>query len=161
MSVGVVVSGGQSGVDRAALDAAAAAGIPRAGWCPRGGWAEDLPDPPGVRALYPELHETPRTDPADRTRRNVDDADATLVLVDGDPAVSPGTQLTVATAESTGRPLAVVDLGDPAALDRARAFVVALPEGARLNVAGPRESEVPGIHERARGLLDRLLAAEP
>ena len=43
-----VTSGGQSGVDRAALDAAIACGIDYGGWCPRGGWAEDFPSPPGV-----------------------------------------------------------------------------------------------------------------
>jgi hypothetical protein len=45
-----LVSGGQSGVDRAALDAALAAGLPHGGWCPAGGWVEDLPTPPGPRA---------------------------------------------------------------------------------------------------------------
>ncbi|WP_425283373.1 YpsA SLOG family protein [Methyloceanibacter marginalis] len=48
-----IVSGGQTGVDRAALDAAIAAGLPYRGWCPKGGWAEDYPHPPGVRTRYP------------------------------------------------------------------------------------------------------------
>jgi len=51
-------SGGQSGVDRAALDAARAAGIRIEGWVPEGGWAEDYPTPPGVLVLYPELRPT-------------------------------------------------------------------------------------------------------
>jgi hypothetical protein len=153
-----VISGGQSGVDRAALDAGRAAGIPRAGWCPRHGWAEDLPDPPGVRALHPELRETPAPDPAQRTRWNVRDADATLVLVAGGPHRSPGTALTVEVAQRAGRPIAVVDLDAPDAHQRGRAFLEQLPDGARLNVAGPRESECPGIHGRARELLGSLLA---
>ena len=62
-----IVCGGQSGVDRAALDAAIAAGVPHGGWCPAGGWAEDFPDPPGLRAAYPALRPTPSADPAERT----------------------------------------------------------------------------------------------
>ena len=49
-----IVSGGQTGVDRAALDVAIELGIPYRGWCPKGGWAEDMPNPPGVLALYPD-----------------------------------------------------------------------------------------------------------
>jgi hypothetical protein len=158
--IGFVASGGQTGVDRAALDAARAAGIERAGWCPRDGWAEDLPEPPGVRALHPELNETPDADPAQRTRWNVRDADATLVLLVGQLHRSPGTALTVAEARRASRPVEVVDLADPAALDRARALLETLPDGARLNVAGPRESECPGIYRRARALLDPLLAGQ-
>ena len=54
-----VISGGQTGADRAALQAAIATGTPYGGWCPKDGWAEDLPRPPGVLALYPNLRETP------------------------------------------------------------------------------------------------------
>jgi hypothetical protein len=70
-----IVSGGQTGVDRAALDVAVALGMPYCGWCPRGGWAEDMPEPPGVLARYPRLEETPSEDPAQRTRWNVRDSE--------------------------------------------------------------------------------------
>ena len=60
-------SGGQSGADRGAMDAALAYGIPVVGWCPAGGWAEDLTEPPGVLALYPLMVETPLSDVAQRT----------------------------------------------------------------------------------------------
>jgi hypothetical protein len=73
-----VTSGGQSGVDRAALDAAIACGVDYGGWCPRGGWAEDFPQPPGLLANYPRLIETPSADPAQRTEWNVRDANAIL-----------------------------------------------------------------------------------
>ena len=56
--------GGQTGVDRAALDVAIELGIPYSGWCPKGGWAEDLAAPPGLLAKYPRLKETPLPDPA-------------------------------------------------------------------------------------------------
>ena len=51
----IIISGGQSGVDRAALDVAIARGIAYGGWCPKGGWAEDLAVPPGLLARYPLL----------------------------------------------------------------------------------------------------------
>jgi len=62
-----LISGGQSGVDRAVLDVAEAYGITYGGWCPKGGWAEDFPQPPGLLARYPNLKETPFADPAQRT----------------------------------------------------------------------------------------------
>jgi hypothetical protein len=62
-----IVSGGQTGVDRAALDVAIELGIPYRGWCPKGGWAEDMLNPPGVLILYPELRETQDADPRQRT----------------------------------------------------------------------------------------------
>jgi hypothetical protein len=66
-----IVSGGQTGVDRAALDAAIANSIDYGGWCPRGGRAEDMRRAPGVLVRYPKLHETPLADPAQRTEWNV------------------------------------------------------------------------------------------
>src|SRR5262245_27312876 len=94
MSRLIVISGGQSGVDRAALDAAIARGVPYEGWCPSGGWAEDLPEAPGVLVRYPLLRETPRADPAERTELNVRDSDACLIVVDaGGIDASRGTAL--------------------------------------------------------------------
>ena len=60
-----IISGGQTGVDRAALDVAIERGMDWGGWCPKGGWAEDFPEPPGLLAKYPHLKETPHlTSPA-------------------------------------------------------------------------------------------------
>ena len=55
-------SGGQSGVDRAALDFARCQNIEICGWCPKGGWAEDYPEAPGIKEMYPELQETRHCD---------------------------------------------------------------------------------------------------
>ena len=77
-----IVSGGQTGVDRAALDVAIELGIRYRGWCPKGGWAEDRPNPPGLLALYPQLRETPEADPHQRTEWNVRDCDCLMVLVE-------------------------------------------------------------------------------
>jgi hypothetical protein len=140
-----VVSGGQTGVDRAGLDAAMACGLPVGGWCPRGRRAEDGLIP----SRYP-LRETPSSAYPERTRLNVRDADGTLILTQGRP--TGGTALTVATASRLGRPTLVVDLATSVQPADVREWIAR--EGIRvLNVAGPRESEQPGIADRVRELL--------
>jgi hypothetical protein len=148
-----IVSGGQTGVDRAALEFARRVGIPIGGWCPAGGWAEDLTEPPGVLALFPELRPTPSSDPAERTRWNVRDSDATLVLT-REGVTSSGTAQTVEIAEELGRPHLVADVAD---VDAVRVWLDGLPTPVVLDVAGPRESEAPGIHAAATALLEAAL----
>jgi hypothetical protein len=144
-----IVSGGQTGVDRAALDAARELGFLCGGWCPRGRRAEDGPIPAG----YP-LRETPSEDYAQRTEWNVRDSDGTLVLTRGRP--TGGTALTLALARRLGRPLLVLDLDARPEPRAVRAWSEA--EGvATLNVAGPRESQQPGIHAQARRFLVGVL----
>lgn len=145
-----VVSGGQTGVDRAALDAALALDLPCGGWCPRGRRAEDGPIDP----RYP-LVETASVDYAERTAGNVRDSDGTLVLTRGRP--SGGTALTISVAQRAERPLLVLDLlRDP---DPARVRQWVRENDVRvINVAGPRESQRPGIHAAALRFLERALA---
>ncbi len=155
----IIISGGQSGVDRAALDVAIARGIPYGGWCPKGGWAEDMPEPPGLLARYPHLRETPSADPAERTAWNVRDSDACLILVDaGGVAVSGGTALAETLAAQYGKPLLVADVGAADAAAQVRAWLTALLAHAgdapfRLAVGGPRESEARGIYGKARVVI--------
>lgn len=151
-----IISGGQSGVDRAALDFAIAQGIAYGGWCPRGGWAEDFPHPPGVRAKYPGLAPTPRADPQQRTRWNVRDSDATLILVAQDAGVSQGTAFTLACAQELARPHLVIGLGETDALRAVQSWIADVAPH-RLNIAGPRESESPGIYRAAMNFLNALL----
>ena len=159
-----LISGGQSGVDRAALDVALARGIPYGGWCPKGGWAEDCPGPPGVLAQYPRLVETPSADPAQRTEWNVRDADACLIVADGTgPEVSTGTVLAGELAHRYRKPLFVVKLGNA---DAARLAALWLRvqqarhgAGLKLAIGGPRESEAPGIYQRAHAFIAELLDA--
>lgn len=143
-----VVSGGQTGVDRAALDAAMEAGIPVGGWCPAGRRAEDGPIP----ERYP-LRETPSAEAAERTEWNVRDSDGTLVLTVG--PLRGGTELAIRHASRLGRPLLVVDLArgeSPAEIGRWLAVF-----GVRtLNVAGPRESEAGGVYAASLALLRRV-----
>jgi hypothetical protein len=164
MATVTIRAGGQTGVDRAALDFAVRRGLPYAGWCPRGGWAEDHETPPGVLALYPQLTETPLRAPEQRTAWNVRDSHATLILVrGGDPGRSPGTALTRQMADSVfRRPCLVADVARPDAAAAARAWLDRTATGLGvaevvLNVAGPRESEAPGICADATRFLEQLL----
>jgi hypothetical protein len=145
-----VVSGGQTGVDRAALDAALARGVPCGGWCPKGRRAEDGP----LDARYP-LAETPWSGYPQRTEWNVRDSDGTLVLTLGQP--DRGTALTVAAAARRRKPCLALDLSAAPRVEAVRAWA----EENRvqvLNVAGPRESSAPGIYAAAADFLRRLLA---
>ena len=146
-----LVSGGQTGADRAALDVAIEHGLLHGGWCPRGGWAEDFPTPPGLLFAYPALVEAPSAEPGARTRWNVRDSHATLVVrLAG--RTSPGTDLTVATAIDLGRPHLVATDADEV-VDWLRGLGRLLT----LNVAGPRESEQPGVYDATRRLLGEVL----
>jgi hypothetical protein len=144
-----LVSGGQTGADRAALDVALERGIPCGGWCPKGRRAEDGPIPD----RYP-LRETPSADYPQRTEWNVRDSDGTLALSPGRPR--GGTAFTLVVARELGKPHLHVDLGRAADPEVARAWIS--EQRIRvLNVAGPRESDSPGIHDAAAAFLRRLL----
>ena len=148
----IVISGGQTGADRAALDFAIAHGVEHGGWCPLGRRAEDG----SLDAKY-HLVETEREGYRARTVRNVRDSDATLVL--NLDELEGGSLETVRIAQRRGKPVFVVQLdAPPTDIDLAelrqwlRVHAVAC-----LNVAGPRESKRPGIYQAARALLERLL----
>jgi hypothetical protein len=159
----MIISGGQSGVDRAALDVAIERGIAYGGWCPKGGWAEDMPEPPGLLARYPRLRESRSADPAERTEWNVRDSDACLILVEASGvAVSGGTALAETLAAQVGKSLLVVDVGAADAAAQVRAWLaplLAVHHGEapfRLAIGGPRESEAKGIYGKARVVLGRV-----
>ena len=144
-----IISGGQTGVDRAVLDVALALGLPCGGWCPRGRRAEDGP----IDARYP-LRETPWDGYPQRTEWNVLDADGTLVLTNG--VADRGTAFTMRTAQRYGKPCLVLDLAGSPTPEEVRTW--ARTQGVRvLNVAGPRESSAPGIYARASAFLHQLL----
>lgn len=156
-----VISGGQTGVDQAALVAAEEAGLAVGGWCPPGRLGEDGPIParfPLVetpRERSPAAPEVPRSQ---RTELNVRDADATLVLRPlGEAADDPGSDWAARCAARFGRPLLVVDPWDPEAAATIREWLDRLAVET-LGVGGPSERTVPGIGERARELLREVFA---
>ena len=143
-----VVSGGQTGVDRAALDVAFEKGLPRGGWCPQGRRAEDG----ALDSRYP-LIETPSAEYFQRTEWNVRDSDGTLVLTRGTP--TEGTAFTIEIAKKLEKPCLVLDLAE--APKESAVTVWAADHNVRvLNVAGPRESKCPGIYAQAAEFLRRV-----
>ncbi|OGA44096.1 MAG: hypothetical protein A3G25_14545 [Betaproteobacteria bacterium RIFCSPLOWO2_12_FULL_63_13] len=146
-----IVSGGQTGADRAALDWAIRNDVPHGGWCPRGRKAED-----GVLPAKYKLRETESKDYRQRTRQNVIDSDGTLVLNLG--ALDGGTLKTVSLAEQLGKPHLVLQL-DSGISDEDVLHVLAWLRRESisiLNVAGPRESKRLGIYSLTNELLDRV-----
>jgi predicted Rossmann fold nucleotide-binding protein DprA/Smf involved in DNA uptake len=143
-----IISGGQTGVDRAALDVAIELGIPHGGWCPLGRLAED-----GALAPHYQLQECESADYALRTKRNVISSTATLIVARG--ARSGGTLLTEQFSQKHGRPCFVVDLNRDSGLSQIRHWL-GEQRVSILNVAGPRESSSPGIYGAARSLLLEL-----
>ena len=153
-----LVTGGQTGVDRGALDAALERGFPCGGWCPEGRLTEDGPLAP----RYP-LRELPGGSYADRTEQNVQDSDATLILAPG--RLAGGTRLTLDCCNRLARPHLVVQLPyayetDDAEFEHALSRGLASLEkigGRTLNVAGPRASEWPDAYASARAYVAALL----
>jgi len=143
-----IISGGQSGVDRAALDVAIAQDIPHGGYCPRGRRAEGGPIPD--RYLLTES-ESPRYEV--RTEQNVLAAGATLIVCRG--PLAGGTKFTRRLARKHGRPCLVVDLDSPPSPEEIAHWLAEHGQGV-LNIAGPRESQAPGIHGEAIAWLQSL-----
>lgn len=153
MTLARILSGGQTGVDRGALDAALDHHFPCGGWCPTGRAAEDGPIP----SRYP-LRELPDGGYLDRTLRNVEDSDATAILCFGE--LEGGTEQTVLHCIRRQKPYKLIDA---AAVPATRAAVsiaafVADHGVTRLNVAGPRLSNAPGAHDYAYQCITHLLS---
>lgn len=147
----MIVSGGQTGVDRAALDSALAHGLECGGWCPKGRLAEDG----RISSRYP-LREASSAIYAQRTRLNVRDSSATLVITRGEP--TGGTALTIRFAEQYARPCLVVDLAQNSAKLSMKQVVkwIKTESTTTLNVAGPRESGSPGIYADSLTFLNNV-----
>jgi hypothetical protein len=149
-----IVSGGQTGVDRAALDVAIFLDIPHGGWCPLGRRAED--------GSIPEtylLRETNQRDYAVRTERNIIDSDGTLILFRN--RTSGGTDLTRKLALKHRRPLVCIDLEHLGEDDFERVCLWMEEQRINvLNIAGPRESSCQGIGKQAERFLVDVLKLE-
>lgn len=151
MMIKKIVSGGQTGVDRAGLDAAIHHNIPHGGWCPRGRRAEDG----RIDGKY-QLIETAGHDYAMRTEYNVRDSDGTLILNIG--RLEGGTAYTVHIAESLHKPCLIMHI--PISVDNAEVSSWIKENNIQiLNIAGPRESKYPGIYNKALTELTRILSS--
>jgi hypothetical protein len=147
-----IVSGGQTGADRAALDFACFNKIPHGGWCPQGRMAVD-----GPLSFKYQLRETDSSGYRQRTKRNIQDSDATVIFNTG--AFDGGTLQTQVLAEKMHKPHLLLQL-DEQNLDLTVVDLVHwLDQGkfSVLNVAGPREEKRPGIYRQVRRVLDACL----
>ncbi|MCX7769894.1 MAG: putative molybdenum carrier protein [Proteobacteria bacterium] len=142
-----VISGGQTGVDRAAIDTAISCGLPYGGAIPKGRLAED-----GVIDIkYDCLYEIDSPDYEVRTKKNVEDADATLIFNLG--VLEGGTALTLNFAKILKKPYLVVNLDDEGNPVLKIVDWINKIKPSVLNIAGPRESKCPGIYEKTCKIL--------
>ena len=148
-------SGGQTGVDRAALDIARKYHIEICGWCPKGGWAEDLPYPPGLLAEYPELRETPSAGTSQRTRWNMRDADVILTIVPESSGESKGTRVGLEEGILLQKPMFTAR--GPEDIPGIMAWLDTLPDDLDLCVGGPRASECPEAYQITVEILSDVL----
>jgi hypothetical protein len=151
IAVATIISGGQTGADRGALDAAIELGIPHGGTCPKGRPAEDGTIPPKYR-----LKESSSKDTAERTEANVQSADGTLICTFG--RLTGASKITAEFGRRHGKPVLHLDL-NAEATDYAVKCVrewLAEHDVKVLNVAGGRESESAGLHGAVKDLLTRV-----
>ena len=144
-----IISGGQTGVDRAALDVAMALKIPPGGWCPKGRIAED-----GAIPKCYHMRETPTDNYAQRTEWNVRDSDGTLILAK--KPLTGGTLLTLKFAQKLHKPYLIFDLFKTQPIE---SIITWIKENhiKTLNLAGPRASSNMEIYNLAYVTLQKLL----
>ena len=153
MKLKKIVTGGQSGVDRAALDVAIVYDFPYGGWCPKGRKAED-----GLLAAKYQLQETATTDYAERTKLNLTHSDGTLVIVASLPiTVTDGTNLTLSELKKINKPYFLFNLSGQQTMEDIINWLDIF-KIETLNIAGPRESQSPGIYQQSYCLLTKLIA---
>ncbi len=147
-----IVSGGQTGVDRAALDVGLKLGLIIGGYCPKGRIAED-----GIIADKYPLIETISTNYPERTKLNIEQSDATLLIIKA--KMGKGSALTLRLAHQKHKPYFVADLSK-FSNNNYQEFISWLKENnpSVLNIAGSRESSAPGIYKEASVFLEKLLA---
>lgn len=144
-----IISSGQAGVDRAALDLALELGVPCGGWCAKGRIAEDGP----IDSRYP-LRETSSPYTWVRTERNVHMSDGSLIFTWGPP--TGGTALTLKLVRDYKKPYILIDLEEGAIPANVETWAK-IHQIRVLNVGGPKESKFPGIYEEAKKFLRDVL----
>jgi len=145
-----IITGGQTGCDRAVADFAMKNKIPYQGYIPRGRLAEDGKIP----LCYENFKEGDSAEYSERTYRNVLMAEAVLILYKN--KMDKGTRLTAQLARIAKKPLLMVDTAESISLDAISDF---LSNYSRVNIAGPRESNSPGIYAKVYEVLEKCLSA--
>lgn len=166
-TISKVISGGQTGADRGALNAAILTETPHGGWCPAGRKAEDgaVPRKYDLQCTESDAYE-------ERTAANAQEGDATLVFTHGAP--TGGSELTLRLCREHNKPRLSIDLDHVAGPEAVRLIERWLggatqldlladhgpnpPDPCILNVAGQRESEAPGIGAAVKRIMVRILA---
>jgi predicted Rossmann fold nucleotide-binding protein DprA/Smf involved in DNA uptake len=143
-----IISGGQTGVDRAALDFAIKHNISCGGWCPKGRMAEDGT----ISSKYP-LKETISSTYNERTKRNIEDSDATLIFYS--QFMDAGTKVTVDYCTNFNKSLLIINLNDNLPIAKINNWLEQNNIN-NLNIAGPRESNSPGIYRKTYEILNSL-----
>ncbi len=149
-----IVSGGQTGVDQAALEVAIKLNIPHGGWCPKGRLAEN-----GTIPSKYSLIETESSDYSVRTKLNIRDSNGTLILVLKNPKeITGGTILTIQEAKEKKKPHLIIDLSKSPDVELIGQWIRENNIKV-LNIAGPRESQSPGINQLSLTFLEKTINA--
>ena len=151
-----IISGGQTGADQAALDFAIEHDLPHGGWIPKGKITED--------GIFPDkyhLDEMPTASYPKRTERNILDSDGTIIFSRG--KLTGGSALTRKLAKQHERPWLHIDLDKVVVTEAVQAISEWVDQNniQTLNVAGPRASKDPGIHDIVVGIFERVLKGSP
>ena len=147
-----IISGGQTGVDRAALDAALESGVSAGGWCPEGRQAEDGP----IAEKYP-LQELPDGSYKERTLKNVQDSDATVIIYF--ESISGGTEETLLYCLNEKKLYLLIDgsgITEDSASKRIKHFIDE-NQISLLNIAGPRASKEKRAYEYTKQVITLML----
>jgi hypothetical protein len=146
-----IISGGQTGVDTAALDAAIALGISHGGWCPKGRRRED-----SIIPFKYNLQETNSSDYSERTKLNIRDSDGTLIFLPRDKIISDGTLLTIDEVKKRNKLYLIIDNFEEEQLLKVKQWLESNAIKI-LNIAGPRESQCAGIYTQCYDFLSKVL----
>lgn len=151
MTITQIISGGQTGADRAALEVAILHGFPHGGWCPKDRKAEDGP----IDAKY-QLTETPSTNYLQRTEWNVRDTDGTIIFTIA-KVITGGSMRTIDFAKKHQKPYLHVSKGESKLPESEVTDFIKQHDIKLLNIAGSRESKEPGINEWVQQVLNGAL----